>query len=575
MRRKKAELFSSGSFKTPSTWRKPSVLLASLGINLFALALPMVILQVYDRIIPNQAEETFILLLAGMMVVVVLDTILKIFRSLILSWEGARFDHRESLKAMSRILDSETLAFEENSTGFYLDKMHALEQIQEFHSGQSILLMLDFPFVVVFIFLIWVIAGPLIFIPITLLLLFLVVSVITGRHLHEALVTRSTMEDRRQNFLIETLQGIHTIKSMAMESFMLRRYEKLQAQSAGSVFELSKINSVAQGIGATFSQLSAVSFVTIGSFYVIDGILTIGALAAGTMLSSRVLQPGLRAMGLWIQFQSIRLAHKKIAEIYALAQEKTGSFRSDDGIRGKIELRDVSFKYPTQEQDLLSGVSLTINPGDSISITGNNGAGKSTLINLLSGFLHPTQGQVLLDDKDICDFDLEYLRTQIGIVPQLGNLFEGTILENMTLYREGGIIDHALDLSQKLGLEEIISRLPNGLDTQVGGAAVDTLSEGVRQKIIMVRSLAGNPPIVLFDDANANFDIKNDKKLQNVIEDMLGKYTIVIISHRPSFLRLCERQFLLEDGQLAEITSIKQSGHTLKKNDKASEVQPS
>jgi len=574
MHRKKTELFSTGSFKTPTTWRKPSVLLASLAINLFALALPMVILQVYDRIIPNQAEETFILLLAGMMVVVVLDTILKIFRSLILSWEGARFDHRESLKAMSRILESETLAFEEKSTGFYLDKMHALEQIQEFHSGQSILLMLDFPFVVIFMALIWVIAGPLIWIPVTLLLLFLVVSIITGRHLHEALVTRSTMEDRRQNFLIETLQGIHTIKSMAMESFMLRRYEKLQAQSAGSVFELSKINSVAQGIGATFSQLSAVSFVAIGSFFVIDGVLTIGALAAGTMLSSRVLQPGLRAMGLWIQFQSIRLAHKKIAGLYALEQEKSGTFRSDDGITGKIELRNVSFKYPTQEQELLSDISLTINPGDSISITGNNGAGKSTLINLLSGFLHPTQGQVLLDDKDIHDFDLEYLRSQIGIVPQLGNLFEGTILENMTLYREGEVIDHALDLSTKLGLEEIISRLPNGLDTQVGGAAVDTLSEGVRQKIIMVRSLVGNPPIMLFDDANANFDIKNDRKLQSVVEEMLGKFTIVIISHRPSFLRLCSRKFLLEDGQLTEVDSMQQ-GNTRGQNNNPSERQPS
>jgi ATP-binding cassette, subfamily C, bacterial LapB len=568
----KTELFATGSFKTPTTWRKPSVLLASLAINLFALALPMVILQVYDRIIPNQAKETFTLLLAGMAVVVVLDTILKIFRSLILSWEGARFDHRESLKAMSRILDSETLAFEEKSTGYYLDKMHALEQIQEFHSGQSILLMLDFPFVVVFMVLIWVIAGPLIFIPVVLLLLFLVVSIITGRHLHEALVTRSTMEDHRQNFLIETLQGIHTIKSMAMESFMLRRYEKLQAQSAGSVFELSKINSVAQGIGATFSQLSAVSFVAIGSFHVIDGALTIGALAAGTMLSSRVLQPGLRAMGLWIQFQSIRLAHQKIKGLYELEQEKSGSFMSDNGISGKIELRDVAFKYPTQEQEVLSGISLTINPGDSISITGNNGVGKTTLINLLSGFLHPSQGQILLDDKDIKDFDLEYLRSQIGIVPQLGNLFEGTILENMTLYREGQIIDRALELSTRLGLEEIISRLPNGLDTQVGGAAVDTLSEGVRQKIIMVRSLAGHPPIVLFDDANANFDIKNDKKLQGVVEEMLGKYTIVIISHRPSFLRLCNRQFVLKDGKLTEAGTSHQASSN---NDKPSKAHPS
>ena len=544
-----------GQLQTPDTWRKPSVLVASLMINILALGLPIVILQVYDRIIPNQAMESFSLLMAGLIIVIIIDSLLKIFRSMLLSWEGARFDHRESLHAMNHILDAESTAYSSKPTSFYLDKMHALEKIQEFYSSQSILLAMDLPFVFIFLTLIWVIAGPLILIPLVLLGIFFAVSSKVGNHLHAALKQRSTMEERRQNFIVETLTGIHTIKSMAMESLMLRRYERLQKQSAESVCELAKINSTVQGIGATISQLAVVCFASIGSIYVIDGVLTIGALAAGTMLSSRVLQPGLNAMNIWTQFQSVRLAHDKVAELYSIAEEKSGSIKSEEGIDGKIELKNVTFKYPTQKENLLEDISLTINAGDSISITGNNGVGKSTLISLLSGFLHPDIGEVKLDGRDIFDYEFEFLRAQIGIVPQRGLLFEGTILENMTLYREGHAIDQAIELSKILGLDEIITRLPSGLDTQVGGAAVDTLSEGVRQKIIMVRSLVGHPKIMLFDDANANFDIKNDSRLHNVIEQFKQEKTLVIVSHRPSFLRLCNRHFKLQDKKLIETTN--------------------
>lgn len=550
MRRKTIKLFSAKRLRTPSIWHRPSVLVASLGINVLALALPIVILQVYDRIIPSQAEGTFLILILGMVAVVTLDTAFRIFRSAILSWEGARFDHRESLKVMNRILDAKTMAFNDKPTGFYLDRMQSLEKIQEFYSGQSILLMIDLPFVLLFMGLIWVITGPMLLIPTAMLSIFVLLSVISGRKLQEALETRSLMEDRRQNFIIETLQGIHTVKSMAMEAFMMRRYERLQSQSASSVCELSRINSLVQGMGAAISQLAVVGFVGIGAMYVIDGSLSMGALAAGTMLSGRVLQPGLRAMGFWTQFQSLKLATNKVNELFQLPPESTGNIKHEKGVAGSISLRNVHFCYPEMEHTLINGISIEIAPGEAIGITGNNGAGKSTLINLLSGFLSPDEGEVLIDGRKIDAYNLEFLRTEVGILPQRGILFEGTILENMTLYREGEAIEQAIELAQVLGLGEIIARLPKGLDTQVGGAAVDTLSEGVRQKIIIVRALVGNPHIILFDDANANFDIKNDAKLLKLIKRYKGKRTLVIVSHRPSFLRLCDRQFLLQDGEL-------------------------
>ncbi len=539
------------TFTLPTTWRRPEIIISSLLINILALALPVVILQVYDRIIPNQATDTFLVLIIGLLLVILADCFLKIWRSMILSWESAKFDHKVSLDAMNKILHTRTQEFEAKPAGYYIDKIYALEKIQEFYSGQSILLLMDFPFALVFLVLVGMIAGPLIAIPLVLLLVFLFVSISTGKKLHQALVNRSMMEDRRQNFIIEILQGIHTVKSMAMEPFMLRRYERLQLQSAESIYELSRLNSIVQGIGATFSQLAVITFVGIGSIYVVNEQLTIGALAAGTMLTSRVLQPGLKAMNIWIQFQSVRLALDKVNELFSLHQEVTGDLRVEGKLQGAIELEQLGFKYPEQNDLLINNLSLSITPGESIGISGNNGVGKSTLLNLLSGFLEPNTGTIKLDGQPLGKYNAEFLRSQIAIVPQHGVLVEGTILENMTLYREDEATEDAIELSRLLGLEEIVSRLPNGLDTFIGGAAMDNLPEGVKQKIIMVRSMVGHPKIILFDDANANFDVKNDKRLVEVIKLMQQQQrTIVIVSHRPSFLRLCDRQFNLVNGQL-------------------------
>jgi len=539
------------TFTLPKTWRRPEVILSSLLINILALALPVVILQVYDRIIPNQATDTFLVLIIAMLIVIFCDFLLKIWRSIILSWESAKFDHEVSLDAMDQILHTRTQDFEAKPAGYYIDKIYALEKIQEFYSGQSILLLMDLPFALIFLVLVGMIAGPLIAIPLVLLVIFLFVSISTGKKLHQALVTRSIMEDRRQNFIIEILQGIHTVKSMAMEPFMLRRYEKLQLQSAESIYELSRLNSVVQGIGATFSQLAVISFVGFGSVYVVHGDLTVGGLAAGTMLTSRVLQPGLKAMNIWIQFQSVRLALDKVNELFSLQKEASGDLKTESKLQGSMELEHVNFKYPEQEKNLIDDLSLSIKPGESIGISGNNGAGKTTLINLLSGFLEADSGSIKLDDFELKNYNAEFLRSQIGIAPQHGVLVEGTILENMTLYREDEATKDAIALSKTLGLEKIISNLPNGLDTFIGGAAMNNLPEGVKQKIILVRSLIGHPQIILFDDANANFDVKNDKQLIKVIQQMQQQQrTIIIVSHRPSFLRICDKQYTLKNGQL-------------------------
>ena len=526
------------------------MLLGSLCINVLGLALPIIILQIYDRIVPNAAMETFALLMIGMAIVVIADAALRILRSLILSWSGAKFEHLESVRSITQILQGDTLEFESRSSGTYLEKISNLEKIREFFSGQAMLTLLDLPFVIVFAWLIWFITGPLVLVPVTLLALYSGISLYAANRMRHLMQSRSDLDERRQNFMIETLRGIHTVKSTAIEPLILRRYERLQGQSAESVDDISRISGINQGLAAILANVGTVSFVGIGSLFVVTNEITLGALAAGTMLTGRVIQPLLRAMGLWYQFQSVRIARNQLDELFEMKTESAYAANEVPTDWGRIELSDIRFSYPNVEEELLRGVSLSVQPGETIGITGGNGTGKSTLLSIIMGLFTPSDGRVQIDGRDIRGIEPEMLRSRIGYVPQKGVIYEGSILENMTLFREGEAIRNAIALANLLGLTELIAKLPAGLDTPIGGTAVDSLPEGLRQKIIIVRALVTDPDILLFDDANANFDLINDSRLLKVIKSFKGHLSIVIVTHRPSYLKICDRCFELQDGVL-------------------------
>ena len=537
----------------PRNWLRLDVFLASFGVNLLAMAMPIVVLQSYDRIIPNQALDTFTILVIGIGGVILLEILLKVLRSVILAWSGARFEHSANMNVFSKVLYADSLAYNQHSQGYYLSRMQSVEDLQRFFSGQSMLLLLDLPFAFLFLGLIWFIGGELVLVPALLMVLFAVVAVVLGKKLEQALEVSHQTEQHRQNFLIESLNNIHTIKSMAMESLMMRRYERLQERSAEGVYSLAHINSVVQGVGSTFSQVAMVLVVAFGALIVLEGELSVGALAAVTMLTGRALQPGLKAMGLWTQLQSVRIARKQAQELSDLPAEQSGDYRPDEPPRGDVVVEDVWFRYPETEEWLLKGVSFDVQAGGAVAITGRNGVGKSTLLSLIAGLIKPEKGEIRIDDKPLPEYEAELLRHYVGFVPQHGTLYEGTILENMTLFRSGDVIEQALNLSRLLGLDEIVARLPDGLDTLVGGSAVDPLSEAVKQKILMVRSLVGDPRIMILDDANANFDLKNDAKLLNLLQRIRGSRTLIVVSYRPSFLRICDKAYELRDGELIQL----------------------
>ncbi len=530
---------------------RPDILAASFGSNLLALGLPIVMLQAYDRIIPNQATDTLSLLMAGLALTVVLDTVLRIVRARVTAWSAARFEHALNKRLIDRMLDAPLTAFERDAVGVHLDRFGAIDTLRDFYGGQAILHLVDLPFVVIFLMLIGFIGGPLIIVPVVVMVISAALTVAVGRNLSRALRERATLDDRRYNFIIEVLNGIHNIKGLAIEKLMVRRYERLQASSAQAASGVAYHSGMSQTISAMSANVSMIALAAFGAVLVLDQQMTMGALAACTLLGGRAIQPLLRAVSIWTQFQSIEVAENRISGIADMPSETAGEFRDPGKLAGAIRLEHVTYAYGgDRNAPILRDVSMDIAPGETVSIAGDNGSGKSTLLRVMSGLIQPSSGTLKFDIYPSDQLHPRLLRDQIAYLPQYSSLFRGTLLDNLTMFRGQEAMESALELSRKLGLEQTIARLPDGLDTWIGDNMTYALPGGVRTKIALVRALVGEPRIVLFDEANSGFDKDSDELLRNLLLEMRGTVTMVVASHRPSLLNFADRRLQLVNGQL-------------------------
>lgn len=525
------------------------VVAASLGVNLLSLALPLVVLQVYDRVLPNAAMGTLGVLVGFVIVCLCGDVLLRLCRSTLTGWAGARFEHTTATTAFARLVRADPATLRGEGTGAQFERFEAIGTIRDFVAGQALLLAIDFPFALVFLVLIAHVAGSLALVPAGLAAVFCVVAIWLGLHLRRAIDDRRTIDDRRFNFIIETLSSLHTVKGLGMEALMTRRYERLIDGAGAAGFRVNIASAVAQGVGAFFMQITTVAVVAYGAMLVVAGDLSVGGLAACTLLAGRALQPLLRALGLWTQFQSIRVARERLDRVLALRPEQAPGCAVAPVAEGRVELRDVHFAYPDQAP-VLRGIDLVVEPGETIAIAGDTGSGRSTLLGLIQGHLTPTSGAVLVDGHDTTMVDRGALRASIGYLPPSATMFDGTIMDNLALFKGGPAIDSALAVAGSIGLHETIARLPRGYDTPVGGG-MGGLPGGVRQCIAIVRTLARRPALVLYDEADGQLDRETDGRLKAVLAGMQGRVTMILVSHRPSILALAHRTYDLRDGRLA------------------------
>ena len=489
------------------------MVVASLFINVLSLAMPLSLLQIYDRILPNSSFNTLTMLVGGIGIALLFEAMFRVGRSYLSGWVGARFEHMAGCAAVERVLTTSVNDFEKEGAGVHLERLSSLGTLKEFYAGQAIMTLFDLPFAFIFLALISYLAGNLVFVPIFLIVIFAFNAWRIGKRLRTALAERMVADERRFNFIIEVLGGIHTLKSMAMETQMLRRYERLQEACARTDYDVTRHSSSAMNLGALYSQLTMFAVVGFGSTFVIDAQLTVGGLAACTMLSGRAMQPLQRAVGIWARFQSIQLARGKMKEIFELQPETEGGLPViGSDYRGSIELKDVGLQFSEDQAPLFDNVNLKIEPGQIIGISGGNASGKSSLLYLMMGAMRTSKGQVLIDGQDINELDPNSVRRKIAYLPQHGVLFNGTILENLTMFKPE-LEDKALRIARLLGLDEVVARMPLGYDTTVGNGAYDSLPRGIKQRVAIGRALMSDPDVLLFDEANAAMDSAGDRVL--------------------------------------------------------------
>lgn len=552
---KLTELYAHIRSVTPANDIYVGILLSSFFINLLALALPIFVLVVYGRIIPHHAMNTLLLIIIGVSTALVLETILKVCRSLVSSWSDARYEYFSLTKGVQNILYSNLSDFEKTSPGVYLEKLNAIYALKSFFGGQALLAVVDIPFAVVYLAVITYLSGPLVLIPIVMLILFSWAILITSQELSEDIKERYLVDDRRINYVISLLTGVHTVKSMAIENPMLRRYERLQEASSNSSYKVGLTGSVATIVSNSAMQITTALVVAIGAYWVIMGNMTAGGLAACILLSGRALQPIARSIEVLTRLQSIKLAESRLEELNKIPQEKGLSLPKFPDIRGEIEIKNLGFRYYPNMPWIFRNVNLSIKERETISIEGSNVSGKSTFLWMILNMYAPNEGGILIDGNDISKFNANSLRESIAYLPQRGVLFNGTLLENLTMFRPE-LSEKAKVIAEEWGIAESIRKLAFGYDTRIGKAVSEAISPGLRELIAVARAFVRNkePSIILFDEATRYLDVESDAIMQKALGKYKGKSTVIIISSRPSMLAMADKRYAMADMALQELT---------------------
>ncbi len=537
--------------------QRAQLIAASCALNLLSLALPITLLQVYDRVIPNAAMETLGLFGIALGLVLLLDFVLSLCRSYLSSWAGARIQYRISCAAMEHLLNNDIRAFESVPIGVHLQRLKAIDSVKTYLAGQGLLLTIDLPFALLFFLLIGLIAGSLVLVPVVILIFLGLAAYATGVRLGSALEQGNQADDRHYNFIIEVLRSIRTIKGLGLETLMVRRYELLQQSSANSSYRSITAGASARNTGQLFSMMTAAAVAAYGSTLVIENSLTVGALAACTLLASRSAQPMIRALGTWTQFQNVRTGQGRINEILSTPREAEPESPPIHEISGRIQFDRLNCTYSSTDRTIFDDVNFTVQPGETISIIGGNGSGKTTLLGLMMGLLLPTSGRVLIDGHDLWEHDPATFRRQVLYLPQRPTLFQGTLLDNLTMFKGSQHVKTAKMFAERLGLHDAIGRMPDGYDTEIEQSVSSGLPEGVRQRVAIVRALTlvENPRLLLFDEANNFLDRETDLQFLDLLKQFQGTCSMVIVSHRPSYQALADTTYRIASRTIVPVGS--------------------
>ena len=530
------------------------VIAASIAVNLLGLALPLAILQVYDRIVLHAATATLTLLMTGIGCALVLEATLRIARSHVIAWSAMKLAWRTNVDAACRVVAAPATLVDAQPAAHWIQRLQAVATISEFNISTTPLVLVDLVFIVIFLPLLFACSRWIAAIPLTIFFLFGVAAIKRGRELRSATTGRASAEAKIRDFLVEVLNGIVTVKALGTEQQILRRFERLSEQAAACTYDVVRITDDAQSFGSMVSVLTQIATSTIGAVLAINGQISIGVVACSSMLAVRVVQPLLRLVSLWNEIQGVIVAEEIAKPIFELpASERLRVHTPNREQRpARLMFDDVCFAHGEGNARVLTGASLDVPAGEIIAITGRDHIGKSTVARLAAGQLEPESGQVLVDGIT-ASMAAASRRGCVVVVDHRNATIRGSVLNNLTLFRDTEQLAAARAAARAIGLEEDINRLPRGYDTRLGEAATETLPTGLLQRIAIARAIASNPQLLILDEANSSFDYASDLALANGLLSFKGKITMVLITNRPSFAAIADRGFTLVDGQFAQL----------------------
>jgi ATP-binding cassette subfamily C protein LapB len=525
-------------------------LLAALVVNLFALALPMFSMTVYDRVVPNRAEETLWVLTVGVLLMMVFDTVLRVLRAYILDTAGKRIDVTLSANIMGRVLGLR-MADRPASVGSFAANLRAFEAVRDFVASASITTLVDMPFVLLFLAVIaWI--SPWLLVPVVLCIaLLLIASLVVQQKMHELVEVTSRASAQRNATLVESLVGIETIKFMVAESSFQRRWEHSTVFLAQNGTKLKLLSSVIMNFAQMLQQLVSVGVLIVGVYLLIGNQISMGAIIAASMLAGRAMAPFGQVAGLLMQFHSAKSGLASITKHMETQPERAddAAFLHRDGFQGTIEFKDVSFTYPGQQQAVLNKVSFKIHAGERVAFIGRVGSGKSTIQRLILGLQQPTSGAILIDGIDLRQIDPAELRRAAGFVSQDVSLFFGTLKENIALGAPFADDQDIIAAAEIAGVTEFANRHPRGFDMAIGERG-ESLSGGQRQAVGIARAVLNDSPILLLDEPSSAMDHQSEDLLKARLRRFTTGKTVVLVTHRTALLDLVDRLIVLDNGQI-------------------------
>jgi ATP-binding cassette subfamily C protein LapB len=533
-----------------SRWLYIDAVAASFLINLIGLATPLFVMNVYDRVVPNQAEATLWVLAVGITGVFFFDLLLKTLRGLCLDLAGKKTDLIISATLFERIAGM-AMKFRPARVGSFAQNIHEFQSLRDFLASLTMASVIDLPFTLLILAVIAMIGGHLVWIPILAFPLVALIGWLLQRPLAETMQRTMALAAERQSSLIESLAGLDAVKVNNAESE--RQY--LWEQTIGTLSRLElrarMLSSLAMNSTMLLQQLAGVVVIVLGVYQIIDGNLSMGGLIACYMLSSRALGPLTQVSGLLTRYQQARVTLDSVNQMMELPQERHADERplKRQALQGAVEFRQVEFHYPDQQQAALLGINLVVRPGEKIGIIGRSGSGKSSLAKLIVGLYQADAGSLLVDGIDVRQLDVSDLRHNIGYVPQDIQLFSGTLRDNLVSgarYVEDELVLQAAELA---GVHEFARLHPKGYELQVGERG-QNLSGGQRQNVALARALLLDPPILLLDEPTSAMDNTGEERLKQRLSAVIGTKTLLLVTHRASMLSLVDRLIIVDRGQI-------------------------